>query len=147
MPKAKLGLLIPFCLALAACAAAAPKSSDYGQVFQKSGQSFEVVSFGSSEKDAADKAVTAATLYCKETGRGRNLEVQDRKNDYLGIFASPEQQKAALDVMGSLGEGVKVRKGIPIIGPSVSVKIDPSQTARDLAEDSFRSTLLVVCRP
>lgn len=99
MNKITLGLIISLTLSLAACASTSSKYSDYGQVFQKSGQSLEVVSFGASEKEAADKAVTAATLYCKETGQGRNLEVQDRKNDYVGIFSSPEKQKATLGVM------------------------------------------------
>ena len=136
--------LIP-CLTLAACAVAA-KSSDYGQIFPK-GQSFEVVSQGSSEQEAANRAVTAATLYCKESGLGRHPDVQDRKIAYQGVFASAEQQRAALGVMESLGEGIKVRQGVPLSGPSVSVKLDPSQAAQDLAKDSFRSTLAVVCRP
>lgn len=141
----KAALIFIACLALAACAAAA-KSSDYGQIFPK-GQSFEVVSQGSSEQEAANRAVTAATLYCKESGLGRHPDVQDRKIAYQGVFASAEQQRAALGALESLGEGIKVSKGVPLIGPSISVKLDPSQAAQDLAKDTFRSTLVVVCRP
>lgn len=136
---------LTFSLFLTACASG-PKYSDYGQVFSKPEDVIEVIAFGSSEKDVLQKAHTAASLYCNDAGFKNPPEFRDGKFEYLGVFGSPEQQKAAVGIMESIGDGVKYQKGVPIIGPSVSVNLDPSQAAKDLAEDSFKITLSAICR-
>lgn len=141
-----LGLFSLPALSLTACGAT-QKSSDFGRITSAAGQSFEVVSFGDSERQAEDKAVTAARLYCRESGRGGQVENQKLTVAYQGPFANAEQQKLAVGIMESVGDGLKYRKGLPIIGPSLSVEVDPKKTAKELAEDSFRATLLAVCRP
>lgn len=140
-----LGLLM--FLSLAGGCASGKRSYDYGQISSGAGGSFTVSAYGSTEREAEEKAYTAARLYCQENKRGQNAEFSERKMDYRGPFQNAEQHKMVTGVMESMGEGVKLRKGLGLLGPSASLDLDPEKTARQLSEDAFQISFTAVCRP
>jgi len=127
--------------------APAKRSSDYGRINSGAGKSFSVSASGLTEMEAENKARTAAGLYCQENKLGRKAELNEGRISYRGPFASSQQHKLVTGVMESIGDGVKIRKGLPFIGPSASVDINPKETARNLSEDAYQADFNAVCRP
>lgn len=127
--------------------APAKRSYDYGRINPEAGRTFTVSAFGLTEREAEEKAHTAALLYCKENKLGQRAELSEARMTYKGPFANSQQHKMVTGVMESIGDGVKIRKGIPLIGPSASVDINPKETARNLSEDAYQADFKAVCHP
>ncbi|MDL2226075.1 hypothetical protein LJB86_00245 [Deltaproteobacteria bacterium OttesenSCG-928-M10] len=81
-------LVLATAVMLSGCAAAI-KSSDYGLVSVKKDQSVEAVAYGESEREAVDRALNAAVLYCQEAGLGQSVDAASHKVEYRKEMDEP----------------------------------------------------------
>lgn len=81
--------------------AAGLKSSDFGLVSVKTDQSVEAVAYGESEREAVDRALNAAALYCQEAKLGHSVDAAHHKVEFRKEMAE-EPFRATVTVVCGL---------------------------------------------
>jgi len=94
-----ISVLLP-ALLLSGCSA-----SDYGRIMTKEDGTHEILAEGDSQAHADQNALTAAELFCKESGRSGRFVTIHREAAYQGPLADAQQHRTItglLDVAGAL---------------------------------------------
>ena len=155
-----------FIVLLSALLLSGCSASDYGRVMAKEDGTHEILAEGDTQAHADQKALTAAELICKESGRSGSFVTIHREGAYQGAMADAQQHRTViglLDVAGALlGGPISTEKShrssktvyssdgsratTKTSGTSFSVHADPARASSALQKNAYATRLIIRCQ-